>query len=58
MLGIKQQGVFLSLVHLINICGENHHLRQARNRYLMAAVPFGFDAGLNSKSVNVCFRLK
>ena len=22
-----------SLVHRINICGENRHLRQARNRY-------------------------
>ena len=22
-----------TLVHLINICGENRHLRQARNRY-------------------------
>lgn len=23
-----------TLVHLINICGENRHLRQARNRYM------------------------
>ena len=23
-----------TVVHLINICGENRHLRQARNRYL------------------------
>lgn len=22
-----------TVVHLINICGENRHLRQARNRY-------------------------
>ena len=25
-----------TVVHLINICGENRHLRQARNRYLQA----------------------
>ncbi len=25
-----------TLVHLINICGENRHLRQARNRYQQA----------------------
>jgi hypothetical protein len=38
-----------SLVLRINICGENRHLRQARNRY---AKPYGDSATINLTTKN------
>jgi hypothetical protein len=32
-----------SLVHRINICGENRHLRQARNRYGQVLIFISFN---------------